>query len=171
MLRMAKILLISSVVLWAVLGALGNVTDWKGTLAPVAAVTSMATFAGGAQRWRATSDPLVVAAGAVFIVTFKTLTAILCSAGAWRMWAQRRSDAETFGSAKTLAPTGCAVAVLGLFGGWIIIGEQWFESWRSDSMREASGGAFRYGGFIALIALMVGARDDAVSTPGKPSER
>jgi predicted small integral membrane protein len=168
---MAKIVLISSVVLWALLGALGDVTDWKGTMAPVAAVTSMATFADGAQRWRATSNPLVVAAGAIFIVAFKTTTAILCSFGAWRMWAQRRSDAETFGSAKTLALTGCAIAVLGLFGGWIVVGEQWFESWRSEAMLEASGSAFRYGGFIGLIALMVGARDDAVAIPGKPSGR
>jgi len=161
MLRIAKVLLVLSVVLWAVLGALGNVADWKGTTGPVAAVTSMATFAGGAERWRATSNPLVIAAGVMFIVAFKITTAILCSVGAWRMSAQRRSDAETFGSAKTWALTGCAVAVLGLFGGWIVVGEQWFEFWRSDAMREAAGGsAFRYGGFIALIALMVGARDE-----------
>jgi hypothetical protein len=40
-----------------------------------------------------------------------------------------------------------------------VIGESWFEFWRSDALRPATDGAFRYGGFIALIALMVGARD------------
>jgi predicted small integral membrane protein len=163
MLRMTKILLVLSVVLWAALGALGNVTDWKGTAGAVAAVTSMSTFAGGAENWRATTSPLVVLAGAIFIVAFKAVTAALCASGAWRMWAERKSDAETFGSAKALALTGCAVAVLGLFGGWIVIGEGWFEFWRSDSLREAAGGsAFRYGGFIALIALIVGAREQKV---------
>jgi predicted small integral membrane protein len=65
------------------------------------------------------------------------------------------------GEAKSLALAGCAVAVLGLFVGWIVLGEGWFEFWRSDALREpAGGGAFRYGGFIALIALMVGSRND-----------
>ncbi len=76
-----------------------------------------------------------------------------------RMWTHRKSDAETFGRAKTMALTGCAVALFGLFLGWTVIGEGWFEFWRSNALRPAADGAFRYGGFIALIALMVGARD------------
>jgi predicted small integral membrane protein len=81
------------------------------------------------------------------------------------MWEHRKSDAETFGGAKTLALTGCAVAVFGLFVGWTVIGEGWFEFWRSAALRDAASGAFRYGGFIALIALMVGASDGEVGTP------
>jgi hypothetical protein len=42
-----------------------------------------------------------------------------------------------------------------------VIGEGWFEMWRSVSLQAAGDGAFRYGGFIALIALMVAARDQA----------
>jgi len=162
--------LVLSVALWGLLGARGNIADWKGTTGAVASVTSMSTFPGGAERWEATTNPLVILAGATFIVLFKTTTVVLCLAGAWRMWAQRRSDVETFGAAKTLALTGCAIAVLGLFGGWIVIGEGWYEFWRSDAMREAAGGAaFRYGGFIALIALIVGARDDALQAGGPAS--
>jgi predicted small integral membrane protein len=161
MLRTTKILLVLSVALWGLLGALGNIEDWKGTTGAVAAVASMATFPGGAERWQATTNPLVIAAAAACIVLFKITTTGLCLAGAWRMWARRKSDADTFGEAKRLALTGCAIAVLGLFGGWIVIGEGWFEFWRSDALREpAGGGAFRYGGFIALIALMVGSRSD-----------
>jgi len=161
MLRIAKVLLVLSVALWGLLGALGNVAGWKGTTDAVASVTSMATFLGGAESWQATTNPAVILAGAAFIVLFKVISAILCLAGAWQMRSARRSDTVTFGQSKTLALVGCAVAVLGLFGGWIVIGEGWFEFWRSDALREAAGGgAFRYGGFIALIALMVGARDD-----------
>ena len=161
MLRITKILLVLSVAVWGLIGALGNLTDWRGTTGAVGAVASMSTFAGGADRWHATTNPLVIVAAAVCIVLFKIATSLLCLVGAWRMWARRRGDAETFGQAKTLALTGCGVAVLSLFGGWSVIGEQWFELWRSDLLREAAGGAaFRYGGFIALISLMVGARDD-----------
>ena len=166
MLRIMKIGLVLSVALWGMLGARGNIADWKGTTGAVAPVTSMSTFAGGADRWEATTNPAVILAGAMFVVLFKVTTALMCLAGAWRMSAHRTSDAETFGRAKTLALTGCAVAVFSLFIGWTVIGEGWFEFWRSDALREAAGGgAFRYGGFIALIALMVGARDGEVGTP------
>ena len=159
MLRIMKIALVLSVALWGILGARGNLIDLKGTIGAVGAVTSMATFPGGAARWEATTNPAVILGGAAFIVLFKVATVLLCLAGAWRMWTQRKSDAESFGRAKTLALTGCAVAVLSLFVGWTVIGESWFEFWRSDVLRPAADGAFRYGGFIALIALMVGARD------------
>jgi predicted small integral membrane protein len=161
MLRIMKILLVLSVALWGLLGSLGNIEDWTGTTGAVRAVASMSGFPGGAERWQATTNPLVITAAAVFIVLFKLAVAGLSLTGAWRMWGSRKGDRETFGSAKTLALAGCAVAVLGLFGGWIVVGEGWFEFWRSDALREPAGGAaFRYGGFIALIALMVGSRDD-----------
>jgi predicted small integral membrane protein len=161
MLRITKIALVLCVAAWGLLGAAGNLGDWKGTTGAVAAVTSMSTFAGGAARWQATTNPAVILAGAVFIVVFKLTSAGLCLAGAWRMWAQRKSDATVFGKAKHLALAGCGVAVLGLFAGWTVIGEMWFEFWRSDALRDAAGGgAFRYGGFIALIALLVGSRED-----------
>ena len=51
MLRIIKIALVLSVALWAILGARGNIADWKGTVGAVAAVTSMATFPGGAARF------------------------------------------------------------------------------------------------------------------------
>ena len=161
MLRITKVLLVLSVALWGFLGALGNIEDWKGTTGAIAAVASMSTFPGGGERWQATTNPLVITAAAVSIVLFKVATAGLCLVGAWRMWTHRKSDTQIFGEAKKLALAGCAIAVLGLFSGWIVIGEGWFEFWRSDAFREPAGGsAFRYGGFIALIALMVGSRND-----------
>ena len=100
MLRIVKIGLVLSVALWGILGARGNIADWKGTTGAVAAVTSMSTFAGGADRWEATTNPVVILAGAVFIVLFKVTTALMCLFGAWRMAAHRTSDAEAFGRAK-----------------------------------------------------------------------
>lgn len=48
-----------------------------------------------------------------------------------------------------------------LFGGFIVIGETWFEMWRSDVLRDLSlQSAFRYGAMVTLIALYVGCLDD-----------
>jgi predicted small integral membrane protein len=161
MLRIMKILLVLSVAMWGLLSAFGNIADWSGTTGAVAAVTSMATFEGGAHNWRATTNPAVIIAGALFIMLSKTIAGLLCLAGAWRMWAAREGDTVVFAKAKTFALTGFAVAIFMLFSGFIVMAEGWFELWRSDVMREpVLGSAFRYGGMIALIALFVGTRDD-----------
>lgn len=161
MLRIMKILLILSVAVWGLIGAFGNLHDWNGTFSAVSATVSMTTFDGGSNDWRATDNPLVITMGAVLIPTLKLAAALLCLTGAWRMWMSRAADAAAFATAKTLALTGCALAVFMLFTGWIVIAETWFELWRSDAMRDAAlGSAFRYGGMIALIALLVGAPDE-----------
>lgn len=161
MLRDVKISLVVAVVVWALLGIIGNVLDWDGTMKAVASVTSMSTFDGGPDHWRATTNPVIVVAGALFILLFKVVVVMCCSVGIWRMWIARRGDGAAFADAKMPALGGCGIAVLSLFSGWVVVGEGWFEFWRSDALREAAGGtAFRYGGFIGLIGLLVGARDD-----------
>lgn len=156
-----KILLVLGVALWCVLGAFGNLTDWSGTMGGVKAVTSMATFEDGAAHWRATSNPVVVVAGALFIMLSKAIAGLLCLEGARRMWGTRKDAAAEFARAKTFALTGCAIAVFMLFVGFSVIAETWFELWRSDAMRgPVLASAFRYAGMIALIAIFVGMRDD-----------
>ncbi len=161
MLRIMKILLILSVSTWGLVGIYGNIYDWNGTTGAVAAATSMSTFDGGADDWRATSSPALILAIALAIVFLKSASAILCLAGAWQMWAARAGDAAVFAKAKTYALAGCAVAIFMLFFGWIVIAESWFELWRSEVMREAVlDAAFRYCAMIGLIALFVGMPDE-----------
>lgn len=160
MLRTAKIFLVLLVALWGFLGALGNISDWNGTVASVGAVTSMATFDDG-PVWRATSSQVVNWSGALFIMLSKLAAGVMCVIGALSMWRSRASDAVVFNAAKKFALTGCAIAVVMLFGGFIVIAETWFELWRSDVMRgPVLDSAFRYGGLITLIALFVATRDD-----------
>lgn len=161
MLRTMKILLVLSVALWGLLGAFGNVSDWAGTTGAVSATASMSTFDAAPTSGRGTTNSVVILAGAVGITSAKIIAALLCLAGAWRMWGARAGSAAEFGEAKTSALTGCGVAVFMLFFGFIVIGEGWFEIWRSEALRDvAAGSAFRYAGMIALIALFVGARND-----------
>jgi predicted small integral membrane protein len=161
MLRTIKILLVVTVCLWGLVGAFFNVMDWSGTTSAVGAATSMATFEGGAESWQATSNPVVIWMGAVFIMLSKVATGALCMIGALRMWQAREGDATAFAASKTFALAGCGVAMIMLFGGFIVIAESWFELWRSDAMRgPVLESAFRYAGMITLIALFVGAKDE-----------
>lgn len=161
MLQKTKILLVATVALWGLVGALGNLMHWGETMGAVGAVTSMSTFEGGAESWQATTNPAVLWLGALFIMLSKLAAGVLCSIGAWRMWQAQGGDAAGFATAKKFALAGCAVAVIMLFGGFIVIAESWFELWRSDALRgPVLESAFRYGGFIALIAIFVGMTDD-----------
>ncbi|WP_174291333.1 DUF2165 family protein [Sphingomonas bacterium] len=160
MLRIVKILLILSVAAYCLLSVADNIVDWRHVMGSIGGVTSMATVDGGAGWWQATKSPVVIALGWFGIVVFKILGGVGCAAGGWRMWAARRADAATFAQAKSLALAGCGVAVLGVYLGWTVIGEQVFEMWRSHIFAQAANTAFRYGGSIALIAVFVGMRED-----------
>lgn len=160
MLKQSKSIMIFTVALWGFVGAFHNMIDWSGTIGAVGAATSMATIPGGSESWQATSNLLVIWLGALFIVGCKLLTGTLCAIGAVRMWRAQRTEVTTYNSAKELALTGCAIAIIMLFGGFIVIGESWFELWRSESMLEpVLQSAFRYAGMISLIAIFVASND------------
>ena len=160
MIRIVKTGLIITVVLWGFFGALGNVLHWNETLGSVAAVTSMVTFEGGAESWQATSNLLIVWLGALFIMLSKLSAGILCMVGASRMWRSRNGSVTDFSAAKGIALLGCGIAVVMLFGGFIVVAESWFELWRSQTMGAVLSAAVRYGSMIALIAIFVGAPDN-----------
>ena len=161
MLRHAKIILIWTVALWGFLGSLHNILDWSGTFGAVAAVTSMATFDGGSDSWQATSQPIILWAGALFIVLSKLTAAAMCSIGGFKMWQAKAQSSGDFNQSKEIALAGCAVVVIMLFGGFIVIAEGWYELWRSDVMRgPVLETAFRYAGMITLIAIFVATKDD-----------
>ncbi|MEM7359997.1 MAG: DUF2165 family protein [Pseudomonadota bacterium] len=160
MLRIIKILLVVSVAAWGLLGATENIMDWNGTMSAVGAASSMATFDGGAESWKATSNAAVIWMGALIIVAGKLGAAVFCGRGALSMWQHRNAEAEAFHASKYFALVGCGIAMLMLWGGFIVIGETWFEMWRSDLLRDLSlQSAFRYGGMITLIALFVASRE------------
>jgi len=161
MLPKTKTLLIVTVALWGFVGAYQNIANWSGTIGAVQAATSMVAIEDGASNPHATSNPLIAWMGALFIVLSKLATGILCAIGAVRMWRAQANDMSAFASAKEIALTGCAIAMIMLFGGFIVIAEGWFELWRSDSMRgPVLESAFRYAGMIALIGIFVATKDE-----------
>ena len=160
MIRFVKIMLVLAVASWGFVGALHNLMDWGGTLGAVKATTSMVTFEGGTDKWQATDASWVIWLGALFIVTSKLLTALLCTTGVLKMWQQRAADSTEFNQAKVWAISGCGIAIFMLFFGFIVVAESWFELWRSEAMRgPVLASAFRYACLIAVVALFVGTDD------------
>lgn len=161
MLRFTKILLVLSVAVFSLIGAFGNVADWEGTKGAIGAATSMSTFEGGADSWRATSSPLLIGVASAIIPLLKLVSGVLCAWGALLMWQSRTSAEGGFEAAKKPALTGMGIMILLLFSGWIVLAETWFEMWRSDLLRNLSlQSAYGYIASVGVIALFVGMRDD-----------
>lgn len=160
MLRKAKSITILAVAFWGLVGAFHNLVDWDGTIGAIGAATSMSTIAGGAESWQATDNILVIWLGAFFIIASKLATGALCGVGAIGMWKAASFDSDSYKAAKDIALTGCAIAMIMLFGGFVVIAESWFELWRSESMLgPVLQSAFRYGGMITLIGIFVASND------------
>ena len=125
MYRSVKILLVLAVAAWGPVGAFFNILDWGGTTGAVGATTTMAGIEGDIAKWQATDNALVITLGAAMIPSLKFVSAILCLVGALAMWRARDGDTLEFQRAKQAALAGCAVTVLLLFAGWIVIAESW----------------------------------------------
>ena len=80
--------------------------------------------------------------------------------GAGRMWQSRNASVADFSAAKSIALAGCGIAVIMLFGGFIVIAESWYELWRSETMGGVLSAAVRYASMIALIAIFVAMPDN-----------
>ena len=93
-----------------------------------------------------------------FIIAIEFSAAALILAGVWRLLLTRKAQATQFNAAKDVAIAGLALAVgLYLFG-FMAVGGEWFQMWRSGpDMQQA---AFRFIGCAALVMLFLGQRDD-----------
>ncbi len=159
MVRLVKIFLIALVALWGLIGAAGNFAHLDAAYKAVESVTLMPTFpADAAPPWR-TDNPVVVWLGVALIVVGKIAAGAFCAYGAVLMVKARRADSAAFQLAKRFALVGCAFAVAMLFGGFTVIGETLYAMFRYPEHVQAAAGAFRYGGFIALIMIFVGQTD------------
>ncbi len=157
MTRHLKILFAAIVAYWGLVGVIGNLASLGVAYDYVEMVTSMSgVFEEGrpAPPWR-TSHPIVVSAGVALIVLGKLGALVFCSVGVVRMIRARHADDRAFAAAKSWAVVGCGLAVAMLFGGFVVVGETMYLMWVNPDGEHAAAGAWRYGGFIALIMLFI----------------
>ena len=157
--RLSKILLMATIALWLALVAFGNITDYGSNLVFVQHVLAMdSIFPDAGIHYRAIHAPLLQHAAYVLIIAAETLAAVLCGAGAWRMWRARRAPAATFHRAGQLAVAGLTVGVLLWLGGFMAVGGEWFGMWMSTQWNGLAS-AFRF--VVVLLAALVylGQRD------------
>lgn len=146
--------------LYIVLVAIGNVTDFDTNFAFVQHVMSMDTTNFGAAKgtaldpdimWRAITAPAAHYVAFVSIILWESLTAIVLirATALWISGFRSRS----FEAARRWSSAGLLMIVILFLGGFIAIGGEWFQMWRSTDWNGIDA-AFR-NVVIALLGLLL----------------
>ena len=158
-LRLAKIALVAAVALYLLLVTFNNVTDYGSNHAFVAHVLAMdTTFESNQLRWRAIESPPFHHVAYVAIIIWEGLAALVCGAGAVRLWLARREPAGRFAAAKSLAVLGLTLSLLLWFVAFLTIGGEWFAMWQSR-IWNGQEAAFRMFACTALVLLLLALED------------
>ena len=160
MLRSTKIILLLLVALWGLLGGMGNLFGYSAGHAQVMSVMARegAYPAGG--PFIAMSQPLLTHLGYAVIWLGKLLSGALCLWGSLLLWQARNSDAASFHASKSVGLVGCGVALIMLFGGFVVAGGVYFGMWASGPGALSHQFASQYVLCIGVVALFISARND-----------
>lgn len=158
LIRFSKILLTAALGVLILLVAINNVTDYDTNYQLVSHVMSMDQVpASSPLEWRAVTSVALHRLLYAFIIAVEFAAGALILAGVWRLLLMRKAEAARFNAAKNVAIAGMALAVgLYLFG-FMAVGGEWFQMWRSGADLQQA--AFRFIGCAALAMLFLGQPD------------
>jgi predicted small integral membrane protein len=137
----AAAVLVAGNALYMLLVAVGNITDYGTNFALVQHVLSMDTTNFGGPPgsdldpdviWRSLSDHTVWNVAYVGVIVWESLVAVvlILACAAWiRAFVKR----DTFDRARALSSIGLLMIIALFFGGFITVGGEWFQMWRSTT--------------------------------------
>ncbi|WP_159726472.1 DUF2165 family protein [Methylosinus sp. Ce-a6] len=153
--RAAKILLAACAGLLGLVSGLGNIFDYDTNFEVVRHVASMdTTHASAALMSRAILSDMLYRLIYAAIIATELAYGALCIYGALRLFGARRDDAATFDAAKQFAIGGLALGFALYFFGFMIVGGEWFQMWRSADWNFQQP-AFRFIGSLGFILVFV----------------
>lgn len=158
--RCAKAVMLVCLSAFAAVVAFNNLTDYGSNFAFVQHVLAMDTvFANSTARWRALEHPLVWHLAYWIIIASELLAAVLLGRGGLALWRARRSAAAEFARAKQSALWGVLVGFVLWFGGFMVVGGEWFLMWQS-SQWNGQESAFRFYMTLLAVGIFVQQGDD-----------
>jgi predicted small integral membrane protein len=155
MVRAAKILLAACAGLLGLVSGVGNIFDYDTNFEVVRHVASMDTTNASAALMRRailsdTLQRLIYAA----IIAAELAYGALCLYGALRLFGAWKGEAARFEAAKQHAIGGLALGFALYFLGFMIVGGEWFQMWRSADWNFQQP-AFRFIGCLGFILVFV----------------
>lgn len=153
--RLFQTLFLLYIGLFAALVVLNNVTDYGTNHNFVRNVMGMHTvFPDCKLRWRAVQSPVIQHLFYRVIIFIEAIVAVLCIAGAWRLWGALQASAEVFRAAKTTGFYGLGLGFTLWFAIFMIGAGQWWASWQSKDF-SGQDAAFRFYMPIAVVFVIL----------------
>ena len=158
----AVFVLVGCNALYILLVAFGNITDFDTNYAFVQHVLSMDTTNFGAAEgtgldpdvmWRAITEPTIWTIAYIGVIVWESLSAIVLIA-ALVLWIRSFIRRSTFDLPKALSSIGLLMIIALFFAGFITIGGEWFNMWRSDAWNGLDP-AFRNSVLAAITLVLI----------------
>jgi predicted small integral membrane protein len=151
--RLVKVAMVAATAVFALLVAFNNVVDYGTNYDFVRHTLSMdTTFPGNALMRRAITSPTLWTVAYWLIIVAEAATGLVLAWAAVRLAAAARSRAELFNAAKSLVLIGAGLGFLLWFGGFMVVGGEWFVMWQSKSWNGQEA-AFRF--YVSLLAVAI----------------
>ena len=158
-LRTIKLLLVFGVAIFYSLVVFDNITDYGSNYEFVRHVMMMdSTFPGNRGMWRAINTPLLHTAFYVSIITWETITTLLCWWGGFRMVRALRGTPAAFQYAKRVSIVALGLSLLMWLVAFLAVGDEWFLMWQSKAWN-GQDAAFRMFTVIGIVFLLVAQPD------------
>ena len=139
-LRVATGIVIALNALYMLLVAFGNITDFHTNRDFVNHVMSMDTTNFGKDpgvgldqdvMWHAVANPTAHYIGYIGVIAWESLAAVILTAAAAGWFRSLRTGSPA--RARSLATVGLVMVVILFFGGFTVVGGEWFQMWRSTA--------------------------------------
>ena len=137
----AATVMVAGNALYMLLVAIGNITDYGTNFAFVQHVLSMDTTSFGDApgsdldpyvMWRSLSDHTVWRVAYSWVIVWESLASLVLGV-AWMAWLRALAKRGTFDRARALSSIGLLMIIALFFGGFITVGGEWFQMWRSTA--------------------------------------
>lgn len=151
--RLVKVAMVASCAVFALLVALGNVTDYDSNYQFVRHTLSMdTTFPDNALKWRAIHSPTIWTIAYWLIIAAEAATGVLLAIGAIRLLSRLHAPSAAFHAAKQIAIVGIGSGFMLWFTGFMVVGGEWFLMWQSETWN-GQAAAFRF--YMTLLGVGV----------------
>jgi predicted small integral membrane protein len=158
--RLAKIVSVAAIGLFALLVVIGNTTDYYSNYFFVEHVLKMdTTFPGSHLHYRSINNPILFHAGYIMIILLEGFMVFCCIKGSWSMIRNIKNDGAVFHASKNWAVAGIIIGILIWFVGFEVIGGEWFAMWQSATWNGLAA-AERVLGFLVLVLLLLHFKDE-----------
>jgi predicted small integral membrane protein len=162
--RVAKVLMVGSLAVFAFIVAFDNVTDYDTNFEFVRHVLSMdTTFPDNALIYRRITSTVLWNLGYWLIILGEALTSLSLALAAIVLMRRLRSRAAEFDRAKRFVYIGSAIGFVVWFFGFMVVAGEWFAMWESRSWNGQEA-AFRFYMTILVVLIFVNQPDGDLRT-------